>query len=257
MTVIEAVFESFVLIVILPIIGSGAGTLPRGVRVVSHDAFIDVVVVTGQRRSGIEKHLVFHRRNVFGRTVSVKNHVQQVGFGRLGLGGFRRGILYECNGFDQRGIGDRDEFDLSGTLLADGVFRNDDSQRVAIDSGLAKPPGAVVRNIRPSAVGRDGKNDRGALVGHIAVSGGDIGCHGEVIVFPRARLIVRARKAEYCGKYRRQTNKNLFSHIIEGYKVYYSNCRISLGVFVRHGTYRKEQDSLTGVSGLSTESGNT
>ncbi|MFR6633939.1 MAG: hypothetical protein ACLUQ6_01815 [Alistipes onderdonkii] len=122
MTVIEAVFESFVLIVIHPIIGSGAGTLPRGVRVVSHDAFIDVVVVTGQRRSGIEKHLVFHRRNVFGRTVSVKNHVQQVGFGRLGLGGFRRGILYECNGFDQRGIGDRDEFDLVRNALLLTVF---------------------------------------------------------------------------------------------------------------------------------------
>ena len=154
-----------------------------------------------------------------------------------------------------------DEFDLSGTLLADGVFRNDDSQRVAIDSGLAKPPGAVVRNIRPSAVGRDGKNDRGALVGHIAVSGGDIGCHGEVIVFPRARLIVRARKAECCGKYRRQTNKNLFLILskvirfiiqIAGFHSAFSSVTERTG---KSNTVA--QDSLTGVSGLSTESGNT
>ena len=205
-SVVEAVFEGFVRVVVHPVIGVLAGILSRGVRVVGHDALVDVVIIAGQRRSGVGEHLVPERRHVLGRAVGVEDHVEQVGFrwfGRYGSGFLRDGEL-----LGQRGVRDRDEPDHAGALPAHGVFRNQDRQRHAVDGGVGEPVGlALVYRIGPLATGRYGEHDRAPFVGDGPGFGSEVGSYREIDVFPFGRLVVVARRAECQGESREQKNR--------------------------------------------------
>ena len=204
--VVQTLLERLVRVVVHSVIGILAGTLPRGVRVVGHDALVDVVVIAGQRRAGVGEHLVLERRYVLGRAVGVEDNVEQVGFRRFGR--HRSGFLRDGELLDQRGVRDRDEPDHAGALPAHGVFRNQNRQRHAVDGGVGEPVGlALVYRIGPFAVGRYGEHDRAPFVGDGPVFGGEVGRYRERDVFPFGRLVVFARRAERQGESREQKKR--------------------------------------------------
>lgn len=177
-------------------------------RIIAADALVNVVVIVGQRRSGVADHLVLQRRYVFGCAVRMENNVEQVGFRGFGLGGFGRRILRDGELLDQGGVRNRDEPEYAGALLAHGVFGNHDRQRHAVDRRPGEPVClAQVDCVGPFAVGRHGEHDRGAFIGNGSGFGGKVGGYREIEVFPFGRLVVFTRCAENQCKGREQEGR--------------------------------------------------